>query len=192
MIKAIIFDIGGVVYTGTAADFSKAVIDIFSLDPNSFNAQLDTHIQDILLGHKSFYDLLPISNSTKDRVFKALNQTYSVNTEVKDFILKLKDSYKVGCVSNAMDVDVEYDEVTNIKELFDPYINSCVCHIKKPSQQIFDLALMQLTLSPEECVYIDDKEKYLEIPKMMGFKTIYYTDNQSLFPELKSNGVWYH
>jgi putative hydrolase of the HAD superfamily len=44
--------------------------------------------------------------------------------------------------------------------------------MRKPELKIYRLTLKKLKVKPEECIFIDDKEKNLKPAKKLGIKTV--------------------
>ena len=60
----------------------------------------------------------------------------------------------------------------------------------KPERRIYEHALKNLAVRPEECVYIDDIEKYVEAARKLGINGIHYTHGKdNLENQLKEVGV---
>lgn len=64
----------------------------------------------------------------------------------------------------------------NIKKL---YICSEL-NLTKSEPQIFSLFLKENNLPAEQCLYIDDHERYLQAAKELGIKTVYFGGQSSL------------
>ncbi|MEN8252618.1 MAG: HAD-IA family hydrolase, partial [Patescibacteria group bacterium] len=191
MIKAILFDIGGILYVGKREDFYNKLQDFLGIKDNSFAELFEKNFDELLLGNKSFFSLvdeLNVEVSKKEFETKARQawlETFIVKKEMVELIENLKENYTVCCLSNASDLDVIMDTETGIDMLFDIYVNSCETHSKKPEQQIFEIALEKLNVKADECIFIDDREKYLLTPEKMKFKVLLFENVQKLKSELR-------
>ena len=58
-------------------------------------------------------------------------------------------------------------------------------HVIKPYPEIYELILKRYGLKPEECVFIDDTEANLEVPRKMGMKTIHYRSSEQAHEDLE-------
>lgn len=59
---------------------------------------------------------------------------------------------------------------------------------KKVKPELFDLMLSRIKFKPEECLYFDDRKKFVEEAKKRGIKAFVYTDAENLtscFKKLK-------
>ena len=199
MIKAIIFDIGGVVYLGKMEDSFSKLNFLLGLKEGSINDLFLRNREPLLIGKitsKEFYILVThtfslnfSSKEVHDLWIRAWAETSGLNKELVTLIKKLKTKYKVACISDATSFDVELDNKTGIKELFKPYVNSCDFGMTKSNPKLFGLVLKKLNVNPKECIFIDDRPKHFGIPKELGAKTIPFENNLQLFKELRELGV---
>ncbi len=73
-----------------------------------------------------------------------------------------------------------------IYKFFDGGIASCEADCRKPEMAIFKTLLERYDLKANKCVFLDDKKINIEAAKVMGFKTIHYTQGETnLDKELK-------
>lgn len=114
-----------------------------------------------------------------------------MNKETLNMVSKLRGNYKVGIITdNTNERITALEEEHKLKEKFDIIITSSRIHSDKKEEKIFEEALQGL--KPEECVFIDNGEKNLEVPRKMGIKTIHWESGQpikKLEQALKENGV---
>lgn len=107
---------------------------------------------------------------------------------------KLRKNCKVGIITdNTKERFSAIIDEFSLGEKFDAIILSADVGATKKDARIFEAALGALNLKPEECVFIDNNARNLEIPARMGFKTIYYDfekkDFDALVNELKRVGI---
>lgn len=199
MIKAILLDIGGVLYLGKNEDFYSKLDECFHLK-KGFMEDFFGQYQDALLVGKisssKFFGMVNNALATKHSqkeiktaVEKAWFATMVMNKDLERTVQKLRTKYKIGCLSNATKFDVEMDKITGIKRLFDVYLNSCDTGITKSDIDFYKIALRKLKCKPEECLYVDDREKYVKISSQLGMKSILFVGNKELFREWKELGI---
>ena len=86
-----------------------------------------------------------------------------------------------------MVTDNKYDRISTIldyrglNKYFDVVAVSACLHSGKDNRRIFDYVLKSLNVSANECVFIDNSEKNLEIPRQMGMSTILFNDENRNF-----------
>lgn len=87
----------------------------------------------------------------------------------------LKDQgKKLGLLSNADASEIAGWKESPISSLFDSTVFSCEVGFVKPEHQIYEISLQQLSLAPEECVFVGDGGSHeLEGAKELGIKTIF-------------------
>ena len=94
----------------------------------------------------------------------------------------IKEQYglKVVAVNNEARELNEYRINTfKLNGLIDFFISSCYVHIRKPSANIFKLALDVAKVSASEVLYIDDVKLFVDIAKDLGINGIVHTDHQT-------------
>ncbi len=64
----------------------------------------------------------------------------------------------------------------NLHELFDGFFSSCYLGIRKPDPRIFKSALKIAQVSPEECIYFDDRPMLVNAAKKLGMNGILHQE----------------
>ena len=196
MIKAIIFDAGGVVFLDRIEAVDRKISEALGISYNDF-ADLKKPVYNGLLAGKLSVEEFAVNVQNHFRlgfdVLPAWKKTYlevmSINTELLELVKKLKKNYKVAIISNAPKLHAELNNQRGAYSLFEPAIISCNVGFVKPDRKIFEIALQKLALKAEECIFIDDREEHLQVPKEMGFKVIHFKGNSQFVEELKKIGV---
>jgi putative hydrolase of the HAD superfamily len=82
----------------------------------------------------------------------------------------------------------------NLDDYFDSLILSADLGVMKDDELIFKKAIGSMNVKAEECIFIDNKQKNLEVPSLMGMKTIFYDHTKNnihgLITELKNFGLY--
>ncbi len=105
-----------------------------------------------------------------------------------------KNGYSVGVITNqAVDrYDLLKDDF-ELESIFDPVIVSakigCTKRGEFGGEEIFNAAMRQHNLKPDECVFIDNSESNLVIPKAMGFHTYFHDDTKN---DIQAFVEWLH
>ncbi|HEX3228258.1 MAG TPA: HAD-IA family hydrolase, partial [Pyrinomonadaceae bacterium] len=76
-----------------------------------------------------------------------------------------------------------------LRRCFSVFFSSCFLGVRKPDESIYRLVLQTTQRTPEECIFIDDREVNLECPRELGINTILFKDAAQLRAELISSGV---
>jgi epoxide hydrolase-like predicted phosphatase len=179
MIKAVIFDYGGVMrlshddtikiaktYGISRQDFlEKAMpfLDLFRLglmSENNFWKKVS-----FVLGKN-------VPKNSKE-LWREDTKVMSLYPAMVDFVKQLrKKKIKTAVLSNTIKPHVEITKKKGGYKYFDKVILSCEVGLVKPDPKIYLLAVKKLKVKPNQCIYIDDKELNLEPAHNLGMKTI--------------------
>lgn len=128
------------------------------------------------IGHTLDYNILIDS-------FKNTKLDRDMITLVKE----LKHRYTIGMVTdNKVDRIETILEFNNLNKYFDVVSISARLHSGKEANFIFNDTLKKLNVHPEQCVFIDNTENNLVIPKQMGFRTLLFDDENRNFKIFKN------
>jgi putative hydrolase of the HAD superfamily len=72
---------------------------------------------------------------------------------------------------------------------FDFFFSSCYVGLRKPSSQIYKLALDVLQCEPSEVVFIDDRAGNVEVAAGLGIHAIRYEGSEKLAKALEHLGI---
>ena len=99
-----------------------------------------------------------------------------INFHVINIAVNLSaNSYKIGIIT-----DNKWDRMEaivlkyNLSSVFDPIVVSANIGVSKGSKEIFEYAMKLTGNAPEECLFIDNTKKNLEVPNQLGMHTYYY------------------
>jgi len=103
---------------------------------------------------------------------------------------RVKKKYRVALLTNTVrDWFTYWREKYCLDDLFDIIVTSFDEKVRKNNPEIYIKALKKLRVRPEECVFIDDKEKNTKTADMLGMKTIIFTSPEQCESELKKLGL---
>lgn len=197
MIKAIFFDIGGVVtfinFQGLYANFANRA----GIPPEVVSQYHSDHWSDMLLGNinlDQFFQDMKVAGGDQGlnlpvAWLEEAMKLRTLNTELLDVIDRLRGHYMMNVLSNLTATRLMVDEATHLYDHFDIALLSCKEHLKKPDPKFYRLALQRANVDATEAVFIDDKESNVMAARELGFKDILYTDNEKLLTELGRLGV---
>ncbi|MDP5272851.1 HAD family hydrolase [Chengkuizengella axinellae] len=98
-----------------------------------------------------------------------------------------ENNYKLGLVTNGRN-QIQYGKIDllSIRDYFDVIVVSEEAGVKKPSQQIFQIALQRLDLLPHEAIFVGDHPKNDVFgSSQAGMKAIWVDKNQKWDESLK-------
>jgi epoxide hydrolase-like predicted phosphatase len=214
MIKAIIFDLGGVLMTDVplkeiAEDLSKR----FTLPAEEIWAYLypSEHWELLTLGKitedeywENFLKASKISEKLEVRSEKSEVRSQKLKKELKKkvrsslfplghstrIINLLRNRYKLAILSNHSKEWSKYmRQEFDLFKSFDPIIFSCDVGFRKPDPRIYEIALERLKCKPEECIFIDDKKRNTNAAEKLGMKGIVFEDPLKLEKDLSELGA---
>jgi len=198
-ITTLFLDIGGVLLSnGWGLEFRQLAAEKFDLDLAEMEDRHEIMFVvyeegritlDEYLNRVVFYTPRDFS---RDEFREYMFRLSTANSEMIDFIIKLKRDYqlKVVAVSNeARELNGHRIHTFKLNSFIDFFISSCYVHIRKPDATIFKMALDLAQVSAEEVVYIDDVQVFTNIAKDLGIKSIYHTGWQKTARALADMGL---
>jgi len=196
MIKAIIFDIGGVVYLGGMKSHlilqkklklnSKEWKKLNKLSFRKSWAKGKKVEEGLSIAAK----IIRIKKSKLKKIWEEiLREDFKLNTELLKIINNLRKNYKTAILSNQWKLTYKVLINKNITKHFDVSVFSHLEGAKKPEKKIYLIALKKLKLKPEECVFIDDQKVTLNPARKLGMKTIQFRNNNQLLRDLRKLNI---
>ena len=121
-------------------------------------------------------------NEFKKIVFE--NQKY--NPEVVSLIQELKAKGYVTALltNNVKEWIEEWDRKDPLNQYFDVIVSSHEIKEIKPEPRIYQITLERLGAKPEECVFIDDKEKNIDTAMKLGMKGVVFKTSEQGIKEI--------
>lgn len=184
MIKAIIFDCFGVLYT----DGKSQIIAACSEDKRQEMDDLFVQSDYGIISNEEFTVQASELLGVNQAVFAEMNDgLYHRNEPLVRQMKEYKKQYKIGLLSNvrANMLDALFTPKEQA-ELFDTVVLSSQAGMVKPSLEIYLLTAVRLGVEPEECVMIDDLEKNVAGAEVAGMAGILYTSEPQLHKDLGS------
>jgi epoxide hydrolase-like predicted phosphatase len=115
-------------------------------------------------------------------ILKGYKKNFKQNKQLFKRAFKLKKiGYKIAIISDQWFLSKKaLMPIKNFKNFF-PVIVSCEVGTRKPRKKIYQITLKKLNLKPEECLFIDNQKWNLETAKKLGMKIILFKNNKQLF-----------
>jgi len=108
-----------------------------------------------------------------------------IDREIVEYLRSLKPHYHVGLISNAWSDLRDYITGKKIDDAFHSMIISGEVGVMKPEARIYQIALEQAGVSPNEAVFVDDFYENIEGCQAVGMHGIHFRDPQAAMNELK-------
>lgn len=195
MIKAILFDLGGVLFTNGTRDFSIYLAKKYKLEIDKVNHLLNESdvgnaYREGKISREFFWNSIKKTlniNESIDILEDQWINNYQLIEGTKKIILELSKKYKIYFLSDNVKERVDkINTIHNFITWFESGIFSHEVGVRKPHPKIYELAVKKIKFKPEEIVFIDDKEKNLEPAKKLGMKVIHFVSPEKLHADLAS------
>ena len=202
-IKAIIFDLGGVIIE---LDYSNFYNKIITLSPSEnprtrtmleFFRQSDLYHQG-KMSDEEFYqlacNLLQVCMLNQSEFYNAFNSIVSHPIpEAIDMLKKLKElnEYKLIAMSNVNASHWDYILRKNwdFLDYFDELILSHEVKITKPNPKIFKYAIKKAKCKPKEIVFVDDGSNNVRSAKKLGIIGIHFINIEKLIKDFEKLNI---
>ena len=198
-VTTIFFDIGGVLLTDGWGHVSRrAAAEKFGLDWDEYSDRHEKVAHTIEVNGLTLERYLDRAIFYRPRSF--------TREEFRDFIfaqsqprpdsLKIAEElaesgrYFMATLNNEiLELNLYRIQQFALRRCFSVFFSSCFLGVRKPDEAIYRIVLQTTQRTPEECIFIDDREVNLECPRELGINTILFKDAAQLRAELISSGV---
>lgn len=195
MIKAVIFDMGGVLLRtydsgprevlGQQYGFSmKEMVHIIFASESSQQAERGDKTD---LEHWSWaLDQLGVAAEDREGFIKKWWSGDRMDYELLEFINGLRPALRTGVLSNAWlgtrtNIDKHWG---GLDQYFDVVVYSAEVGLRKPDPQIFSLLLNKLDAKPEETIFVDDFSENINAAQALGMQTVQFCSPDQAKEEL--------
>ncbi|MFK7801196.1 MAG: HAD family hydrolase [Anaerolineae bacterium] len=198
-IKAIIFDIGGVLIRTADRTHRNNLENRLGLKRGEseilvFNGEMGKKAQMGQITSAELYAWIQSHLNLDDEGIKQFKDEFwagdHLDVELVDFIRKLREKYTVCIISNFMDalphmLKTDYPAA----DAFHFTVVSAHVGTMKPAPGIFEYTLKLLNLRPEETVFIDDFQHNINGCQAVGMHGIHFKPDLDLKVKLEEFGV---
>ncbi len=193
-IRAVFFDLGGVIVRTEYQTPREQLAERLGMEYDDLNRI----VFDSETGHQASIGAIT-SVQHWEAVMKRLKRPYEemsairdefyagdiIDRQILDFLRSLRGKYKTGLISNAWGDLRDYLVHEKMDDAFDHIIISAEVGVAKPEAKIFQMALKQAEVSPNEAVFVDDFYVNIEGCEKVGIKGIHFKDASSTLKQLK-------
>lgn len=187
-IKAILVDIGGVLWHGKETPLHMNWAARCGLSPKEF---------DELVFNSEWGAQALIGTITGEEMWENIGEELGLSplersqceeeywaglwdTEFLDYCHTLKSRYKLGIVSDAESTARKKAKPWLNESLFDVIVFSSEVGVCKPDPKIFQRALEQLGVAASESLFIDDRERNVNGAKALGIHAIHHKNTSQV------------
>lgn len=200
-IKAIIFDVGGVLALGESIIMNgKQRNSVHLYIAKKLNISLDQWFDAIDTTYAKSIE----GKLSEDKVLKIIAKNLKIPIKKLETIVKKsykknfkqnkqlfkrinnikKKGYKLAVLSDQWYLSQEALMPKKLYKKFDAVVVSCEVKMRKPNPKMYKLVLKKLKISPKKALFIDNQEWNIKPAKKIGMNTILYKNNKQLFKEL--------
>ena len=182
--KAIVFDMGGVLIKTVDRSFRTALASQFGMTYEQLESLVyaSDSANQAMVGEISenehFINVLDQLGNPEFGIRNFQEAFWGgddIDNELVSLISILKQQFKLGLLSNAMDSTRFWlTEKYNLLRFFDVSIFSGEVKMAKPGFEIYQLILDQLEVKAQESIFIDDFIENIEAANHLGITTIHY------------------
>jgi epoxide hydrolase-like predicted phosphatase len=194
MIKAVIFDLGGVLLRTTDLKpreqlAARLGMSRAELEQNIFGGHSGDMAQKGEITAQQHWSNLAEQMRLSEKDIKKMVEEFFAYDEIDfdliDWIHRLQPSYKTGLLSNAFD-DLRQiiSERWHFENAFDDMVISAEVGLVKPDSRIYHLALEGLGVKAEQAVFVDDMQSNIEGARRVGMMGIRFHNPEQVKDEL--------
>ena len=193
-IKAVFFDLGGVIVRTEFQTPRQQLADRLGIDYDDLNKLVfdsDTSNRASVGEISSEEHWL----SVIQRLRRPAEERQSIRDEffagdivdrtLVEYIRSLRPRHKTGLISNAWGDLRDFIVREKFDDAFDKMIISAEVGAMKPEPKIFQIALQQFGVKPEEAVFVDDFYVNIEGCEKVGIRGIHFKDPETALQQLK-------
>lgn len=123
------------------------------------------------------------------RFLKPVWERDAVDGDVVALVQALRGRVRLAILSNATLGLEDHLNRLGVAQYFTPIINSARVGLRKPDPRIFSLALALLGVAPAAVLFVDDKQRNVEVAREMGMVTVLFDRASTLAAELTTAGL---
>jgi glucose-1-phosphatase len=191
MIKALIFDLGGVILIHDKDIMGHILSEMFSIPLKSAINLWNENKRDLLNGTISskqciqkMMKIIPTDSSFTDMTRKWENlyaKNSQIDTKMIHLICEYRKKYKIFLLTDTIDTHHAYNTSRKLFSMFERVFASHIEKITKTEgKKVFENILTKIAFDPKECIFIDDIKEYVKCAKEMGLYGIQYKNLSQL------------
>jgi len=199
MIRAIVFDLGGVLFSegkavaleklAAAHGYERKLVGAILSSPESIQLRKG------LIPDEDFWQWaqqrLPSGYDSR-LIQQEWYNGYVLDKDIYELIASLQKNYSLIAFSGNIKSRIAFlEEKYHFRHLFDIEVYSFDFHMTKPEREFVQVMIERSGVRPEEIVYIDDNESYAKPARDLGVSVVTYQrgEIERLRQELRRQGV---
>jgi len=186
MIKAIIFDLFGVILT----DGLQALVDELTLRAPDKGERIReiayASSRGLITSEESNTEIAELLGLPYDTYRTKVKASEARDSALLDYIVELRKEYKTGLLSNVGRGGLlRRFQVEELDRYFDATVASAEIGYAKPEAQAYEIIADRLGVLLDECVFTDDREEYCLGAQGVGMTAIQYQSFDQFKSELE-------
>lgn len=195
MIKAVFFDLGGVIVRTEFQAPREHLADRLGIEYEDLVKLVFDSPSSIRASHGEISDREHWAEVIKRlrrpaAEMKTIREEFFagdvVDLKIVEFLRSLRPRYFVGLISNAWPDLREYIASQKFDDAFDHMVISGEVGVMKPEARIYQIALEQAGVKADEAVFVDDFYENIAGCEKIGIKGIHFRDPQPAMAELQN------
>jgi len=192
LIKAVIFDLGGVMLKGNIQKFlekGEQILETRAKHGNDacFDRKLNMGTSSLRTAFERAFEKKMFDHEFIP-LMKAWLKNWEIDNDMLAFAKTLGKGYKLAVLSNS-ELSFEEKYGDQLKKVFSPIVYSHRERMVKPDKAIFELTLKKLGLEPEECIMVDDAMENGNTCRALGIHFVLFKNLEKLKKDLELHGV---
>jgi putative hydrolase of the HAD superfamily len=194
MIKAVFFDLGGVIVRTEFQAPREHLAERLGMEYEDLVKLVFDSPSSLKASHGEISDKEHWAEVTK-RLRRPAAETETireeffagdvVDREILEFLRSLRPDYFVGLISNAWPDLRDYIARQKFDDAFDQMVISGEVGVMKPEPRIYQIAMEQAGVDPDEAVFVDDFFENVEGCRAVGMHGIHFRDPETAMQKLK-------
>jgi putative hydrolase of the HAD superfamily len=202
-IKAIIFDIGGVLFLKRFSfnDHIRDFIGVHQYMADKYKLTIDDwfdyidspyskSMEGLISKEEAISTIARRLKTTSEKLISDWKWAYRIKVKKNRKLYRLanklkKKGYVIGVLSDQWHISKEVLANENDLKCFSPVLISCDLGMRKPNPKIYRLLIKKLKVKPSEILFIDDRSWNIVPAKSLGMKTILFKNNKDFIKELE-------
>jgi HAD superfamily hydrolase (TIGR01549 family) len=195
-IRAVVFDLGGVLEITPAMDFDARWENDLGLSTGTVFQRLGDVFGAGSLGEvteaevlEAVCDRLEVGPEKADELMAIVWEQYlgTANTELIAWARRLQPTHRTGILSNSFVGAREREHAAyGLGDLVDVLVYSHEIGVAKPDPRAYEITCERLGVSPDEVAFLDDVEAAVDGARAVGMQAVHYRDNAQAIGELEN------
>jgi epoxide hydrolase-like predicted phosphatase len=195
-IRAVVFDIGGVLAECEPMDFAQRAEAEHRLRPGSLGAGLEDVWDAGRIGGVTEADVTAallercgLTAAQADAVLAEMWRQYLgvANTRLIEWARGLRPAYRTGILSNSFVGAREREqELFGFEELVDDLVYSHEVGVSKPDPAIWEVTARRLSVEPAEIAFLDDLPRNVDAARELGVSAVLFESTAQAIADLEA------